>query len=285
MKRILVILMMLVSFGCLGQCTLTANCVVGNWSAPSTWTPSGCGSITTPTDGCIVIIPACAYVHVDINSPTYVNIEIDVYGTLFFDGGQKINMCPGIVNVFPGGQLDGANPGSKINYCGTTVWNGGGEPVAGPTTFGGGTTLPIELTDFHCESKLDNITICWITATETNNNHFDLERSIDGINWKKINTQSGVGTSIEYHNYSFVDYYPATNIYYYQLIQIDNNGNQTTSKITSCSFAQTTTSGVTITYYNMLDQKVDIDNAVRGFYVKEYSNGSFIKREMYYKIP
>lgn len=143
--------------------------------------------------------------------------------------------------------------------------------------------LPIELTDFHCETKSDNITIYWTTATETNNQEFQLWRSTDAINWVKIVTKPGAGTSISAHSYWFLDYFPPTNTYYYRLIQKDYNGVETSSDITSCSYVESNATGVTITYYNMLDQVVNIDNSVKGFYIKEYSNGSNVKREVYYK--
>jgi len=144
------------------------------------------------------------------------------------------------------------------------------------------TPLPIELVDFHCEIKTDNITLVWVTATETNNQEFQLLRSIDGINWIKVATKAGAGSSNTPIMYSFTDYPSFTNIYYYKLVQKDYDGKETISKITTCSFTLTTTPGVTITYYNMLNQIVNINNASKGFYIKEYTNGSFTRREMYF---
>lgn len=141
--------------------------------------------------------------------------------------------------------------------------------------------LPIELTSFTCSSKSDNITISWTTATETNNQEFQIWRSSDAINFVKILTSPGNGTSISPNSYYFIDYFPPTGTYYYKLIQKDYNGVETTSKLTSCSYIQVT--NVIVSYYNMVNQLVDIDNAVTGFYMREYTNGNNIKREMYFK--
>ncbi len=141
--------------------------------------------------------------------------------------------------------------------------------------------LPIELTYFNCETKIDNITIDWTTATETNNQEFQIWRSMDAINWTKVFTKPGAGTSTSPINYWFIDYFPPTGTYYYKLIQKDYNGVEKSSYITSCGYVQGT--NVIVSYYNMINQLVDIDNAVTGFYMREYTNGSNIKREMYFK--
>src|SRR5690349_20960971 len=84
------------------QCVMTANCAGGNWSSPATWIPSGCGTVNVPGDNMTVIIPACAVVSVDINSPTYNNFGVQVYGEMYFFGGQKINIsCAGYFYVAP----------------------------------------------------------------------------------------------------------------------------------------------------------------------------------------
>ncbi|MDQ3046740.1 MAG: T9SS type A sorting domain-containing protein [Bacteroidota bacterium] len=204
-------------------CTLTAKCTGGNWNAAATWTPSGCGGITAPTNACIIIIPACATVVVNINSPEYVNMEIYVYGTLQFDNGQKINMCPGYVKVFPGGQLTGGTPGSKINICGTTVWNGG-TTSSGPLEFGGGTTLPVELLSFNAIYNNGKVDLTWETASETNNDYFSIEKSLDGASFQLVSTVDGAGTSSSFISYTDVDHQPYEGLSYYRLKQTDFNG-------------------------------------------------------------
>lgn len=220
------------------QCTLTAQCTGGNWNAASTWTPVSCGAITTPTDACVIIIPACATVNVNINSPEYVNMEIYVYGTLNFGNGQKINMCPGRVEVFAGGQLTGGTPGSKINICGETVWNGG-TTTSGPLVFGGGTTLPIELLSFTAHLNNNKVDIAWSTASETNNDFFTIERSRDGLNFEEVMNVDGAGNSTTIIDYFEIDQPPLTGISYYRLKQTDFDGEMTYSHIVPVEYNPT----------------------------------------------
>lgn len=216
-------------------CTLTAKCTGGNWSAAGTWTPVGCGGVTVPSDACIIIVPACATVTVDINTPTYDNMEIYVYGTLNFGNGQKINMCPGYIKVFPGGQLTGGTPGSKINICGTTVWNGGSTDT-GPLEFGGGTTLPVELLSFNAIYSNGKVDVTWQTATETNNDHFTIERSRNGTDFEGLMQVDGAGNSNSIIDYSETDFYPFEGISYYRLKQTDFNGNSYYSNVVPVNY-------------------------------------------------
>jgi hypothetical protein len=223
-KKLLLLSALLISFlTAKPVCTLTAKCTGGNWNAASTWNPSGCGGITTPTHACIIIIPACATVNVNINSPEYVDMEIYVYGTLDFGNGQKINMCPGYIKVFAGGQLTGGTPGSKIDICGGTVWNGG-TTTGGPIEFGGNTTLPIELVLFGGEKCGEEVCLEWKTATEINNEYFNIQRSTDGIAFENIGRVEGAGNSSTSVSYNYTDVSPYQGISYYRLKQNDFNG-------------------------------------------------------------
>ena len=64
----------------------------------------------------------------------------------------------------------------------------------------------------------------WSTATETNNDYFSIERSIDGINWQGIIKVDGAKNSTSKKNYSFIDVAPYNDLSYYRLKQTDFNG-------------------------------------------------------------
>ncbi|HLC83963.1 MAG TPA: G8 domain-containing protein, partial [Bacteroidia bacterium] len=113
-SKIGLICLLLLTFNFLkADCTATRD---GDWSDPAIWS---CGR--APADYDIITIPAGIRVTMDINSPTYVDMVVNIDGTLFFEDGQKLNLdCGGQVNVSASGKLDGGNPGSKINICGET---------------------------------------------------------------------------------------------------------------------------------------------------------------------
>jgi hypothetical protein len=86
-----------------------------------------------------------------------------------------------------------------------------------------GTIVPVELTSFAANVNDRNVTLNWSTATETNNQGFDVERN-SGSGFEKIAFVAGFGTSTEVHNYSYVDASLQGGTYSYRLKQIDFDG-------------------------------------------------------------
>ncbi len=134
----------------------------------------------------------------------------------------------------------------KIIVTGTTTFpNTGGSTICGSGSLTTGTlvlgnpmppcgsgivitVLPIELLNFTVEQKGNSALILWQTATEKNNDYFDLERSTDGINFelvKRINSKGdNAGNSSYVLDYLFTDEKPLEGVSYYRLKQVDTDG-------------------------------------------------------------
>ncbi len=86
--------------------------------------------------------------------------------------------------------------------------------------------LPIELLSFTVEPKAVGNLCRWSTASETNNEYFNLERSFDGDVFKTINRVEGygVGSTTETRYYSYLDGEVCKGIVYYRLKQVDIDG-------------------------------------------------------------
>ena len=90
----------------------------------------------------------------------------------------------------------------------------------------GGTSLPVELISFNAKA-VDNqyIQLDWATATEINNDGFEVLRGTDGINFERIAWMDGHGNSTATNKYVFRDHGVNKGVnYYYQLKQIDYDG-------------------------------------------------------------
>jgi hypothetical protein len=93
--------------------------------------------------------------------------------------------------------------------------------------------LPVELVSFTAKKAGTINVLNWQTASEKNNSHFDIERSINGeYNWTSIGTVKGNGNSIVTQNYAFTDKEPLS-ISYYRLKQIDFDGRFEYSNVVS----------------------------------------------------
>ena len=91
--------------------------------------------------------------------------------------------------------------------------------------------FPIELLSFTAKNENDNVTINWSTASETDNDYFEIERSTDAENFEAIANIPGAGYSNEVLNYSIQDNAALEGTVYYRLKQTDFNGAFTYSYI------------------------------------------------------
>jgi photosystem II stability/assembly factor-like uncharacterized protein len=87
-----------------------------------------------------------------------------------------------------------------------------------------GDLLPVELTSFTALSQNQQVTLNWSTATEINNNGFEIQRSIANSEFVTIGFVKGVGTSTTQQEYSYADKNLTDGKYSYRLKQIDYNG-------------------------------------------------------------
>lgn len=98
-------------------------------------------------------------------------------------------------------------------------------------------TLPIELLDLRAVQEGTGVRLDWITATETNNDHFAVQRSTDGIAFEDIERVPGAGTSLQTLFYSARDEHPKEGAIYYRLEQVDYDGTTTHSPVVTVNVA------------------------------------------------
>jgi len=88
----------------------------------------------------------------------------------------------------------------------------------------GPTALPVEMVYFFANCSEAAVDIQWQTASEHNSDYFQLETSLDAVNWEIIQTIPAAGSSQELLNYSAIDLDAARKQKYYRLKQVDFNG-------------------------------------------------------------
>jgi photosystem II stability/assembly factor-like uncharacterized protein len=90
------------------------------------------------------------------------------------------------------------------------------------------TYIPVELTSFTSSVNENDVILSWQTATEINNQGFQIERretkNERNDDWYIVGFVSGNGTTTETHSYSFVDKKLASGKYLYRLKQINFDG-------------------------------------------------------------
>lgn len=100
-----------------------------------------------------------------------------------------------------------------------------------PFSMTGTTPLPVKLVAFEAKRTGSSVACSWATASESDNNHFSVERSLDGQTFQALGTVAGAGTSSLQHSYRFVDAQPVSTLAYYRLHQVDNSGRDSYSPV------------------------------------------------------
>ena len=104
-------------------------------------------------------------------------------------------------------------------------------------TISSGSPLPVELTRFDAAAKGQNVNVSWATASEKNNDHFDVQRSATGSSYETIGSVQGQGNSTSAHDYAFVDSRPLAGLSYYRLRQVDTDGSSDFSPVATVQSA------------------------------------------------
>ncbi|MFI5221569.1 MAG: T9SS type A sorting domain-containing protein [Bacteroidia bacterium] len=118
-------------------------------------------------------------------------------------------------------------------------------PSATNTLFGvgsGGTLLPVDLISFTGVQTGNSVELKWITASEINNDHYEIEKSIDHSSWSMLGKVNGSGTTNIKNEYQYTDLinlstYQPTN-FYYRLRQVDQDGDATEIGVIEVSFSR-----------------------------------------------
>jgi len=237
--------------------TITSNGTGGgDWDVGATWA----GGIV-PMDGDDIIIAIGDVVRID-GTPdiTLNNVTVTINGTLNIDdgGGQvgnlNLNGTSGLFVSSTGSITESVGifgeGFASISVGGIIVWtacsnpfcvgivNGvlDPDPEANGGTTGGpgglllpasGNPLPVEFIFFNASFENKNVFLEWATASEINNDFFEIERSFDAQTFEAIGRVEGAGNSDSRLDYQYFD--PEVPVVFsenifYRIRQVDFDG-------------------------------------------------------------
>ena len=151
--------------------------------------------------------------------------------TGFAQMNNKLSNTANLI-VCPGPNSSFSNPGGNGGYNQATVNDVGCTECTFPPI-----TMPVNLSAFWASSVLEGIKLSWRTSSETNNDYFVIERSVNAISFDAISSRiSGQHNSSSSLDYSFVDLKPFNQVNYYRLKQVDTDGSVNYSRIIAASF-------------------------------------------------
>ncbi len=228
----------------------SALCVAlgnGDWNTAANWS---CGA--KPACGDSVVIPAAFTVTITSQQDYEAcgaGPNVVIYGTLKFDNGFKLKLpCNARIYIMSGGSIKPGTGGGNSNFieiCNDVLWTAGSGTLSGPACLPStapwcvGTVLPVELVSFTGDAKDGYVDLNWITATEVNSSHFEIERSVDATSFEKINTVNSLATNGNSNRalaYHAIDNSPIANTSYYRLKQVDRDNSINHSNIISVNY-------------------------------------------------
>ncbi len=211
---------------------------IENTSAADTWTVSYIGS--DPTGG--------GYDKESFDGEQFEKVSQYEYWEVERAGTAAADMT---LSYGPGSYASGVGVGD-LGKLGIVHWDGGewvaasgdgtaqsGDEFNGsftvrqqtdfsPQTFGSGdeeSGLPVTWLSFSGQREPSGIGLYWQTATEINNDYFDIERSVDGVAFEVVGSRKGAGNTTSVQSYHFLDTkVSGLTQYYYRIRQVDFDG-------------------------------------------------------------
>ena len=97
---------------------------------------------------------------------------------------------------------------------------------------------PVELVSFTGKADGGEVLLNWQTASEKDNDYFQIEHSTDGSAFEPVGKVTGKGTTASPSNYSFRHSRPSNGVNYYRFKQVDFDGKYAYSPIVSVEIAR-----------------------------------------------
>ncbi len=121
--------------------------------------------------------------------------------------------------------------------------------------------LGVSLTAFIAKQIEEEVLLEWSTSSETNNAYFEMEHSLDGVDFESLGRVEGKGNSTVLQEYQHLHRSPAFGYNYYRLRQFDFDGTMTVSGIESIYFEK----DKSIRFYpNPVNDVLFIENSTSG---------------------
>lgn len=97
--------------------------------------------------------------------------------------------------------------------------------------------LPVTFAEFEAKKQNAGAQLKWVTANETNNSYFEIEKSTDNLSFETIGTVKTDGNTTIAKSYYFVDKQPSQGNNYYRIKQVDRDGQFSYSAIKVLDFS------------------------------------------------
>jgi hypothetical protein len=224
--------------------TLTINAPAVSNEISVAWFSGDPSSITDPSDGSTHSTSSVAGPILSVSNAGFWD-WIPVAGS---DDGLTITVSTPDLSAFAVAtnlRLVGWNGTQWIDLSGAATASGNSEnsTLSGTIPVGSAITaisigsvsfiLPVQFVSFTVTTNDCHPVVRWSTATEDNNDHFEVQRSHDGSGFVVIASLQGAGNSTTLQQYEYIDLNPIPGNNFYRIRQVDRDGNSSYTQIKS----------------------------------------------------
>jgi len=129
--------------------------------------------------------------------------------------------------------------------------------------FGDEAWVPVELTSFTGNvNSLGQVVLNWETATEVNNQGFEIERRTETSEFRTVGFVEGNGTTTQQNSYSYIDKAAEQGVNYYRLKQVDFNGTYSYSDVVEVEITSPVTFELAQNYPNPFNPSTIINYSI-----------------------
>ncbi len=140
--------------------------------------------------------------------------------------------------------ISGAFAANTITFTGVNLQNGDRFTLGSINV--SQTPLPVELLLFNAIREGQDVRVRWSTASESNSDHFKVERSVNGTTWTEIAHVHAQGNSVVQQNYFSLDLQPVFGMNYYRLKMVDQDASVNYSIIVPVDFSDAVATAVSV---------------------------------------
>jgi hypothetical protein len=95
----------------------------------------------------------------------------------------------------------------------------------------GGGLVPVQLVEFDAKARGNDVDVFWATASETNTDHYVIDRATGTADFSTIRTVPAAGNSTVRRDYAITDEQLAPGTYSYRLTGVDKDGARSAAQI------------------------------------------------------
>lgn len=134
--------------------------------------------------------------------------------------------------------------------------------LVAPIALGSG-PLPVTFTNYDVKCNDKGALLTWATATEQNSDRFEIQRSINGVDWITVDKVKAAGNSADARAYQYLDLSGGAAFYRIRQVDIDGRFTYTAIKQTNCKTGQFDVVLYPVPAKDNITVVIKSDNAVR----------------------